>query len=212
VRIYRPVPFFGDVSWHRVEFARVESIVGRATVAILLVTAGVLIQLAVVPHDREDVVLLASVGLVIATARWAGVWIGVVTALIAAAMIDIVLLRPTGDLIVGSLEDIGALVLFLVVGILGAHVPMAVGSRDTASRVHPAETVVQAITPVERLTDRELVVLGMLAQGKSNGEIARELVVSQNTVKTHLSHVYGKLGVASRTQALVLARELGLVQ
>jgi DNA-binding NarL/FixJ family response regulator len=52
----------------------------------------------------------------------------------------------------------------------------------------------------------------MLAQGKSNGEIARELVVSQNTVKTHLSHVYGKLGVASRTQALVLARELGLVQ
>ena len=64
---------------------------------------------------------------------------------------------------------------------------------------------------VEPLTARELEVLGMLAAGRSNQAIAGELVVTLDTVKKHVSHVLGKLGAASRTEAVARARELGLL-
>ncbi len=64
---------------------------------------------------------------------------------------------------------------------------------------------------VEPLTPRETEVLGMLAAGKSNQVIAAELVVTLDTVKKHVSHVLGKLGAASRTEAVARARELGLI-
>ncbi|MGH2708929.1 MAG: response regulator [Actinomycetota bacterium] len=63
----------------------------------------------------------------------------------------------------------------------------------------------------ERLTEREQVVLGELAQGKSNREIARALVLSEETVKTHLTHIYQKLGVNDRVQAVALALRRGLI-
>jgi ATP/maltotriose-dependent transcriptional regulator MalT len=61
------------------------------------------------------------------------------------------------------------------------------------------------------LTARELEVLRLLASGRSNAELAAELFVEQSTVKTHLIHLYGKLGVRSRTQAVAYARALGLL-
>jgi DNA-binding NarL/FixJ family response regulator len=61
------------------------------------------------------------------------------------------------------------------------------------------------------LTKRELEVLRLLAQGKTNQEIARRLVVSTLTVKTHVQRIIGKLGVSDRTQAAVRAAELGLL-
>ena len=64
---------------------------------------------------------------------------------------------------------------------------------------------------VEQLTSRELEVLEMLAAGRSNQAIARELVVSLDTVKKHVSHVLGKLGAASRTEAVARARQLALI-
>lgn len=64
---------------------------------------------------------------------------------------------------------------------------------------------------VEVLTAREHEVLRLVADGRSNAEIARRLFVEQSTVKTHLVHVYRKLEVRSRTQALVRARDLRLV-
>ena len=64
---------------------------------------------------------------------------------------------------------------------------------------------------VEPLTAREVEVLDLLAAGMSNEEIAASLFVSLNTVKTHLKNVYGKLGVASRTQAAVRSLELGII-
>ena len=61
------------------------------------------------------------------------------------------------------------------------------------------------------LTSRELEVLEMLAAGRSNQAIANQLVVTLDTVKKHVSHVLGKLGAASRTEAVARARELSLI-
>ena len=61
------------------------------------------------------------------------------------------------------------------------------------------------------ITERERQVLQLLADGRSNKEIARRLELSPNTVKTHVAHLFGKLRVARRTEAILLARELGLV-
>ena len=63
----------------------------------------------------------------------------------------------------------------------------------------------------ESLTDREGEVLRLLAAGLSNQEIAAKLVVSLSTIKTHVTRIYGKLDVTSRTQAIVKARELKII-
>ncbi len=64
---------------------------------------------------------------------------------------------------------------------------------------------------VEPLTSRELEVLRLLAAGSSNQAIARELVVTLDTVKKHVGHVLGKLGAANRSEAVARARELNLI-
>ena len=61
------------------------------------------------------------------------------------------------------------------------------------------------------LTPRECEILGLLASGQSNKEIARQLAISPNTAKTHIASVFQKLDVQRRTQAIHKARELALI-
>ncbi len=63
----------------------------------------------------------------------------------------------------------------------------------------------------EPLTPRELEVLQLLAQGQTNRQISQVLVISAATVKVHVEHIIGKLGVSDRTQAAVRANEAGLI-
>jgi LuxR family maltose regulon positive regulatory protein len=73
------------------------------------------------------------------------------------------------------------------------------------------ETVASRPPLIEPLTAREQDVLELLAQGLSNAEIAARLVVTVGTVKTYIKGIYGKLAVHSRTQAILRAREIGLL-
>jgi len=64
---------------------------------------------------------------------------------------------------------------------------------------------------VEPLSERELEILALIARGASNKEIASQLYIAEGTVKNHITHILGKLGVRDRTQAALKARELGLM-
>jgi DNA-binding NarL/FixJ family response regulator len=74
-----------------------------------------------------------------------------------------------------------------------------------------AAKLAEGVTRVQ-LTPRELATLRLMADGKSNKEIASELAISERTVKTHLGHLFEKLGVTSRTEAVKVASRRGLVR
>jgi DNA-binding NarL/FixJ family response regulator len=78
----------------------------------------------------------------------------------------------------------------------------------------PPAVVVPAAAAVDRvaaLTDRERDVLAALGRGLSNQGVAADLTISEATAKTHVSRVLAKLGVTSRVQAAIVARDAGLV-
>lgn len=107
----------------------------------------------------------------------------------------------------------------IVVGGAGRGVP---GVREVLTRDCPAHDLVASLLVMRRQrpadgrvaspsdpTRRELEVVTLLSTGMSNREIAGQLFISEHTVRNHLGHIFGKLGVSSRTQAVMKAGEVG---
>lgn len=116
-----------------------------------------------------------------------------------------------------SVEIYGALVAALFAG-LGIWLGRTLTSKKATMiikevPVRVAGPFVADETRVSQLgiTPRELEILGLIATGLSNREIADRLFVSENTVKTHSSRVFDKLGAKRRTQAVQLGKEFGLL-
>ena len=91
-----------------------------------------------------------------------------------------------------------------------AHAGEALLDPVVAARL--VETLARDTEPLDRLTPREREVLVLIGRGFPNKLIARELSLSEKTVKTHVGHVLAKLGVTDRTQAAVVAVRAGLVE
>jgi DNA-binding NarL/FixJ family response regulator len=79
------------------------------------------------------------------------------------------------------------------------------------TRMAEPATTAEARSLVEPLSDREAEILALVATGASNKEIAVQLFITEGTVKNHVTHILGKMGARDRTQAALMARELGLV-
>jgi LuxR family transcriptional regulator, maltose regulon positive regulatory protein len=164
-------------------------------------------------QDRADGLIEA--GALLALARAAtGDEAGAVTALAEALM----LACPQGYVRVFADEGspmavlLGKLIAAQRTRHVAAGIPLGYLARlrralDTGQTAHdPALAGL-----IDPLTSREHEVLTMLAAGRSNQAIARELVVTLDTVKKHVGHVLGKLGAANRTEAVARARELSLI-
>jgi DNA-binding CsgD family transcriptional regulator len=90
-------------------------------------------------------------------------------------------------------------------GVVGALTLLSAAGSPNLAAPSPAGSL------LEPLTERELDILRLLVTGLSNAAMARELVITVGTVKSHINHVYGKLGVNSRTQAIARAHTLHLL-
>ena len=91
----------------------------------------------------------------------------------------------------------------------------AFGRPNTAQKSETSKTEVRMTPPdaldTAGLTNREIEVLRLIATGATNREVADALVISEGTVKNHLSNIFSRLGLRDRTQAVMYARERGLL-
>ena len=109
-----------------------------------------------------------------------------------------------------SLELYGGLVAALFSAI-GIWLGLSLTRKKTPPAAATAFTVDQQRQGELGITPRELEILGLIAEGLSNREIADRLFVSENTVKTHSSRLFDKLGARRRTQAVQLGKEAHLI-
>ncbi len=200
------------------ELARYQLHLGRLTLGGLIVGALLAADGLVLGPGRLDVALLSVLLGVMVTARLAGFWASLAAAFVGAVLIDLQLLYAPGVTSDRPL-DLAALGVFGLVALVAART-FARAGRAALPDAGPSPAV-ESLTPpgaptrptidglLEPLTTREEEVLTLLAAGLTNDEIAARLYLSPNTVKTHLTHVYAKLGVGSRTGALARLRAPG---
>ncbi len=108
------------------------------------------------------------------------------------------------------MRDIGPEIYGLGIAVLFAGLGIWIERQRRPLPAAPANTRNDKAIKALGLTRREVEMLGFLAQGKSNKEIARDLDLSPNTIKTHLSNLYQKLGAKNRTQAVTKAAKLSI--
>jgi LuxR family maltose regulon positive regulatory protein len=89
---------------------------------------------------------------------------------------------------------------------------LLMGLFPSGEAVPSLQSVEQPAGMVEKLSDRELEILHLIASGMSNGQIAKKLYLTLNTIRAHSTHIFGKLGVHNRTEAVARAREMGLLK
>jgi DNA-binding NarL/FixJ family response regulator len=110
-----------------------------------------------------------------------------------------------------SVEIYGAIIATIFAG-LGIWLGLTLTRKRTQATDSATPFAVnQARVRELGVTPRELEILGLIAGGHSNREIAEKLFVSENTVKTHSSHLFDKLGARRRTQAVQLGKSAGLI-
>jgi DNA-binding CsgD family transcriptional regulator len=90
---------------------------------------------------------------------------------------------------------------------------LVVGAPSLLSEAwrRPAVVPLNALEKTEQLTGREIEVLGLMARGLANKQIAGALGISEHTVKFHLSSIYAKLGATGRAEAVSIGTRLGLI-
>jgi DNA-binding NarL/FixJ family response regulator len=112
------------------------------------------------------------------------------------------------------LKDVAGATLFDAVRAAArgeSFLPLAIATKVVAGITRMAEAPHAPPTLPHPLTERELEIVQLLAQGATNREIATTLVVAEGTVKNHVTNIFAKLQVETRTQAALVARKLGLL-
>ncbi|MDT7598105.1 MAG: hypothetical protein QOK26_182 [Pseudonocardiales bacterium] len=124
---------------------------------------------------------------------------------------------PTANVIVfGAPDDAGSITAAIAGGARGylrwdATRPDLLAALTHTLTSNAVQSAVTRTGPVTALTERELQVMLGMSQGKSNGQIARELFLSEDTIKTHARRLFRKLGVKDRAEAVAHGFRLGLV-
>ncbi|MEB4615341.1 response regulator transcription factor [Leucobacter sp. M11] len=115
--------------------------------------------------------------------------------------------------ILGAIEAgaAGYLLKDVAPGMILAGIERAAAGETVLSPELSARVLRGMRNPLPKLTEREIEVLRLLATGAANKEIARSLFVTEATVKSHIAHIFTKLEVDSRSRAIHLARETGLI-
>jgi DNA-binding CsgD family transcriptional regulator len=200
----------GDPS-HRLPRRRSRSVAGYAVALLVVATAVVILEMAIpVDHGSHLLVALALVlGAALkvgtgpaATALAVGAGLSVVVAVVRA---DAVLHGPLGYLQLVAYLGIGVVVILVMANAHRSRLPAVAAGASGILPPTPSALV-------EPLTAREKEILVLAASGISVVEIADRLCVSPNTVKTHLTHIYGKLGARGRTDAVRAAIHCGCLR
>jgi DNA-binding CsgD family transcriptional regulator len=200
----------------------------RYPLAVMFVVAAYVARELLLPEAGDKSPFQTFVVAVLASAVIGGFGPGLIAMTLSAMAATYRYLPPLEHLAVNADADVLRLGLFILEGLLAAFAGEAVrraalreraltrgamqfrrflnAARRTRSRAGRDEVAL-----VEALSDREIEVVRLLMFGLRNKEVASCLFVSPNTVKTHLAHIYGKLGVHTRTEAVARALQFGLL-